>query len=100
MVRLCYPTNIPFVSNCPNRKDPVPAKSAFAVRPECAWTIHGVEDSGSGKRAVGAVSGSSSATLLEGTATRQLRRCVTITSREELLVHTQKGWKKIAFACP
>lgn len=65
----------------------VGGKSVFSVRPECAWTIQGVEVSGSGKKQSGG-SGSgnaggsggagggrtSSATLLEGAATRQLQR--------------------------
>lgn len=55
-------------------KNPLGPKSAFAVRPECAWVINGVEDSGSGKRTGGTSIVSSSATVLEGTAMRQLRR--------------------------
>ena len=55
-------------------KNPLGPKSAFAVRPECAWVINGVEDSGSGKRTGGTRIVSSSATVLEGTAMRQLRR--------------------------
>ncbi|CAM9410160.1 unnamed protein product, partial [Hapterophycus canaliculatus] len=54
----------------------VSTKSAFTVRPECGWVISGVGDSsGSGKRAgTGGTGGRSSSTLLEGVATRQLRR--------------------------
>lgn len=59
-------------------KDFATAKSAFGVRPECAWTISGVVDAGTGKRPGTNGGGGSSATnrlaMLEGAAVRQLRR--------------------------
>ncbi|CAM9207749.1 unnamed protein product, partial [Sphacelaria rigidula] len=64
-----------------SRQQFVAPKSAFGVRPECAWTVSCVNDSEAGKRPGVNGGGGSSTTnrfaIIEGTATRQLQRSET-----------------------